>query len=155
MQALANCTLAGHAAAVAAADPTRTVSHALEQASGGCDEANARAAAEALRLLHEARQPAASLAAAPPTPAARTRGGRPRPPTAPRICAAPGCAATHGLHRCRGCRSVRYCSAACQQAHWRAHKAECRRLPAEQQQAAAAAGGGEAGPFQTPAPEES
>ena len=59
--------------------------------------------------------------------------------TPPRVCAAPGCGATSGLRRCAGCATVRYCSAACSRAHWREHRAECRRLQAEQ--AAAAAGG--------------
>ena len=66
--------------------------------------------------------PAAPAAAAPPAPTL---------PPAPRICAAPGCGVTSGLRRCGGCRAVRYCSPACSRAHWRAHKAECRRLQAE------------------------
>lgn len=53
-------------------------------------------------------------------------------------CAAPGCSATHGLRLCAGCHAVRYCSEACSRAHWRVHKAECRRLQAAR---AAAAGG--------------
>ena len=48
----------------------------------------------------------------------------------PRVCAAPGCGATRGLRRCGGCGTVRYCSAACSRAHWRAHKGKCRRLQA-------------------------
>ena len=47
-----------------------------------------------------------------------------------RICAAEGCSANRGLRRCGGCGTVRYCSEACCKAHWRAHKAECRRLQA-------------------------
>ena len=74
--------------------------------------------------------PASVLAVAPP----------PSLPAAPRVCAAPGCGATRGLRRCGGCASVRYCSAACSRAHWRAHKAECRRLQAERAQAS---GGGQ------------
>ena len=66
---------------------------------------------------------------APSQPAAR------RPP-APRICAAPGCGATRGLHRCGGCGTVRYCSEACSRVHWREHRAECRRLQAERAAAA-------------------
>ncbi|EFN51023.1 hypothetical protein CHLNCDRAFT_59342 [Chlorella variabilis] len=45
-----------------------------------------------------------------------------------RVCAAEGCGNTSGLRRCSRCRAVRYCSEACSHAHWKAHKAECRRL---------------------------
>lgn len=38
-------------------------------------------------------------------------------------CEACGCATRQ---RCAGCRAVRYCSAACQRADWRAHKVRCR-----------------------------
>ena len=55
-----------------------------------------------------------------------------------RTCAAPGCGATCGLRLCGGCGTVRYCSEACSRAHWRAHRADCRRLQAEQAAAAAA-----------------
>ena len=64
-----------------------------------------------------------------------------------RTCAAPSCTATGGLRRCGGCGTVRYCSEACSRAHWKAHRAECRRLQADQAAAAAAvAGGGEGEP---------
>ena len=59
-------------------------------------------------------------------------------PVAPRVCANPGCGAKRGLRRCGGCHTVRYCSEACSRTHWREHKAECRRVQAEQAQAAAA-----------------
>ena len=49
-----------------------------------------------------------------------------------RTCAATGCNATHCLRRCGGCGVARYCSDACSRAHWRVHRAECRRLQAEQ-----------------------
>jgi alpha/beta superfamily hydrolase len=39
-------------------------------------------------------------------------------------CAASACDAT-GTLECGGCRSVRYCSPACQRAHWKAHKKAC------------------------------
>ena len=39
-------------------------------------------------------------------------------------CANPGCAG-RGLKACARCQSVRYCSVACQRAHWRAHKPSC------------------------------
>ncbi|KAL4458422.1 hypothetical protein ABPG75_013287 [Micractinium tetrahymenae] len=48
----------------------------------------------------------------------------------PRVCAAEGCSNTRGLRRCAGCGTVRYCSDACQSAHWKAHRPECRRLQA-------------------------
>eukprot|EP00775_Hariotina_reticulata_P001971 gene1971-biopygen3474 len=32
---------------------------------------------------------------------------------------------------CSGCRTARYCSAACQKAHWRSHKAVCKALKAD------------------------
>ena len=68
------------------------------------------------------------------------------PPRPPRVCAAPGCGATRGLKRCSGCGAVRYCSAKCSKAHWRAHKAECRRLQAER----GAAGGASRDPAAEP-----
>ena len=60
-----------------------------------------------------------------------------------RTCAAPGCGTTRGLKRCGGCGAVRYCSEACSRAHWRAHKAECRRVQAVKAAAAGAATGAE------------
>ena len=33
-------------------------------------------------------------------------------------------------HKCARCRTVRYCSAECQAAHWPAHRLHCRNLPA-------------------------
>ncbi len=83
------------------------------------------AAAAAAAAAAEAATAAAAAAAAAAAPARHSR------PPAPRICAAPGCGATHSLRRCGGCGTVRYCSEACCKAHWRAHKAECRRLQAE------------------------
>lgn len=35
------------------------------------------------------------------------------------------------LRRCNGCGMVRYCTEACSKAHWREHRAECRRLQKE------------------------
>ena len=82
---------------------------------------------------------AAPSASAPDVPKASNHLPPPARPPAPRICAASGCGATSGQRRCGGCGTVRYCSAACSKAHWRAHKAECRRLQAQQASAAAAA----------------
>jgi ankyrin repeat protein len=41
-------------------------------------------------------------------------------------CSHPGCSGT-GLLKCTGCRQARYCGKVCQLAHWKAHKADCRR----------------------------
>ena len=76
-------------------------------------------------------QPAQPTAGQPPGAAAARRL-----PPAPRVCAAPGCGATSGLRRCGGCAAVRYCSEACSHAHWRAHRAECRRQQSERAAAA-------------------
>ncbi|KAL4458433.1 hypothetical protein ABPG75_013298 [Micractinium tetrahymenae] len=46
------------------------------------------------------------------------------------VCAAEGCSNSQGLRRCGGCRAVRYCSEACRDSHWKAHRPECRRLRA-------------------------
>lgn len=63
------------------------------------------------------------------SPAIQPPAARQQPTQRPaRVCAAEGCDATRGLRRCGGCGTVRYCSEACCKAHWRAHKAECRRL---------------------------
>jgi hypothetical protein len=40
-------------------------------------------------------------------------------------CSSPGCGGT-GLKKCTGCKNVRYCGAACQLAHWKEHKADCK-----------------------------
>ena len=137
---LLDLVLGRQAEAIAAADPTNAASAALEWLQGadlsqwvGDADGLQRELTEALRLLAAARQAAqagpSAAAATPPQPPQP-----PRPPIAgPRVCAAPGCVATSGLRRCRGCHAVRYCSEACSRAHWRAHKAECRRLVAEQQ----------------------
>jgi hypothetical protein len=45
-------------------------------------------------------------------------------------CSHPGCSGV-GLLKCTGCRQARYCGEACQLAHWKAHKADCRRWSAE------------------------
>ncbi len=42
------------------------------------------------------------------------------------------------LQMCSGCRSSWYCSCYCQRSHWRAHKAECRRVQGEARRASAA-----------------
>jgi hypothetical protein len=56
------------------------------------------------------------------------------PASAAPVCARPGCdAAGDGikLRRCSACRVTRYCSRACQELHWRAHKPVCRAARAE------------------------
>ena len=92
-------------------------------------------------LDHSRHAAAAGSTAAPAATAAAAEPTNQQPPRQPRICAAPGCGATHGLRLCGGCGSVRYCSEACSRAHWRAHRADCRRLQAEQAAAAVAATG--------------
>jgi hypothetical protein len=42
------------------------------------------------------------------------------------------------LQLCSGCRAILYCSGDCQRSHWRAHKAECRRVQEEARRVAAA-----------------
>ncbi len=42
-----------------------------------------------------------------------------------RHCACPGCP-NGGRTRCSACKSVEYCSRACQKLHWAAHKAACK-----------------------------
>lgn len=83
--------------------------------------------------------PSCSAAQAAPSRSAAVPAA-PRPQRPHRVCAAPGCGATHGLRRCRGCYAVLYCSEACSSAHWRAHKPECRRVQAERAAAATPAG---------------
>jgi hypothetical protein len=45
-------------------------------------------------------------------------------------CSHSGCSGA-GLLKCTGCKQARYCGEACQLAHWKAHKADCRRWSAE------------------------
>jgi hypothetical protein len=40
-------------------------------------------------------------------------------------CSYSGCSGA-GLLKCTGCKQARYCGEACQLAHWKAHKADCR-----------------------------
>lgn len=64
--------------------------------------------------------------------------------TVPMVCSA--CATTKGsLSLCTGCRSVRYCSPACQKSHWNYHKSQCKLLRAAADAAAAGAAGTGAG----------
>jgi hypothetical protein len=59
-------------------------------------------------------------------------------------CSIPDCA-KGGTERCARCKTARYCSAACQRAHWATHKPDCARIAAAAAAAASAAGGGGAG----------
>jgi len=53
-----------------------------------------------------------------------------RPPCAPRTIACTGCGVRGAsLALCAGCRTARFCDAACQRANWGAHKSACRRTP--------------------------
>jgi hypothetical protein len=45
-------------------------------------------------------------------------------------CSNVGCSGA-GIMKCTGCRQAQYCGEACQLAHWKAHKADCRRWSAE------------------------
>jgi hypothetical protein len=45
-----------------------------------------------------------------------------------------------GLLRCTACQQVRYCGQQCQQAHWKAHKADCKRRRAELKEGQGATG---------------
>jgi ankyrin repeat protein len=45
-------------------------------------------------------------------------------------CSNVGCSGA-GIMKCTGCKQARYCGEACQLAHWKAHKADCRRWSAE------------------------
>jgi hypothetical protein len=45
-------------------------------------------------------------------------------------CSSTSCSGA-GVKKCTGCKQVRYCGEACQLAHWKAHKADCKRWSAE------------------------
>ena len=111
------------AAAEGAEEPAEEVEEAAAAAALPAEPATphaAEAAGSSTPLPHQPSQPASVQIAA---------------PNPHKICAAPGCGATRGLRLCGGCGTVRYCSEACSHAHWREHRAECRRLQAEQQKA--------------------
>jgi hypothetical protein len=41
-------------------------------------------------------------------------------------CSNPGCDGA-GIKKCTSCKQARYCGEPCQYAHWKAHKADCKR----------------------------
>lgn len=137
------CHLAdqGQSQAFVATCPPDAVEAAVErqfQLAGG----NVGTAVLNMAAARQAAQLELQVAAPMPDPAAQAA-----PP--PRACSGPGCGTTHGrLNRCAGCGSVRYCSVACQAAHWPEHRRQCRRVRA-QRVAAEAAGSSEAGPSQS------
>jgi hypothetical protein len=45
-------------------------------------------------------------------------------------CSNTGCSGA-GIMKCTGCKQARYCGEQCQLAHWKAHKADCKRWSAE------------------------
>jgi ankyrin repeat protein len=47
-------------------------------------------------------------------------------------CSNPQCSGA-GIMKCTGCRQARYCREACQLAHWKAHKADCKRWSSDPQ----------------------
>lgn len=108
---LSSLAVNGQSQAVVAADPSNAAEAALEDGlqrtvSDQSDKADLEAAL---------RSPAAARLRQPP----------------PRVCSAPGCGTTEGrLNRCGACGTVRYCSAACQAAHWPAHRKLCKRSAA-------------------------
>ncbi|KAG2427727.1 hypothetical protein HXX76_012052 [Chlamydomonas incerta] len=100
----------------------------------------------------EPSKPAVAATAAPAAASARPEPGI-------KVCARCGAAAGAGgtrLRKCSRCQAVRYCSEACQTAHWAAgHERECKQLAAALAAAAAAGGsggragrGGDAGPVE-------
>ncbi len=146
-------------AAAAAIQQAGSVMEALGQmAAASDDEQLRRAASRAMRCVTRAMETAAQQqaassgsqpsASADGTAATNSQAAGPADhgeaaAKPARVCAAPSCGATSGLKRCSGCRAVRYCSEACSRAHWRVHKAECRRYQAERAAAAAGEGAGE------------
>lgn len=80
-----------------------------------------RQLAKEVRALEAAGPVGSASAAAPPAAGAAAPPLSPRPPPACWQCGQTGCK----LQRCSGCKAARYCSAACQKLHWKAHKAEC------------------------------
>ena len=52
---------------------------------------------------------------------------KPPPPKPRRECHAPGCGKESRLEMCTGCRTVAYCSDACEAADSERHKPECRK----------------------------
>ena len=146
--------LAGAVAGLISGSPS--TASAVELASGraalqvhaGSSNEHVREAADGVLLLLNAHsaEPAAGgeapngaqpAAAAEVPPAAQPAPLLP----APRVCAAEGCSNATGLRRCGGCARVRYCSTDCRDAHWRAHRRECKRWRAEAAAAEAATSG--------------
>lgn len=153
------CIAAPEYETLGAGSSSSSTSSAVQQTGGSTSEAVAAVATAAA----EAAMSSLSLGSVPAVPAAcgaaaccgegpsqghtqgeREEGGHQhdqdghcsrRPPAAGccAACGAPPAAAAGVLKRCSGCRSVRYCSAACQAQHWPLHKAECRRLVQGQQ----------------------
>ena len=87
----------------------------------------AAAAAKAEEAPPEAAAPAARPAAAEEAGADAARAGKaadpPEPPAERHPCGL--CGAEDARKVCGACKTARYCSAACQRDHWRAHRRNC------------------------------
>jgi ankyrin repeat protein len=56
-------------------------------------------------------------------------------------CSKPGCSGA-GIMKCTACKQARYCQEGCQLAHWKAHKADCKRWRMELDAGKSKGGGG-------------
>lgn len=155
VQHLVAASCAANAAAPGPSDSNKGVgkaaaagSVAAAQGPAGSSAAAARNGAEsssaAAAASNGAESSSAAAAAGSPAPAGASASQPQQQSAAPhKQCA--HCGTTEGkLLRCRGCRTVYFCSDGCQRANWAAHKAACREVQA--QRAAAAGSGGEAAP---------
>ena len=119
VRALHNLLTSSPAAAAAAIEAAGGRA-ALQRHAHSRKEVVQQSAAAVLRMLAEHASPPAA----------------PPPPLTTPVCAAEGCAATAHLRRWGGCGRVRYCSVGCSQAHWYAHRGDCKRWRAEAMAAA-------------------
>ena len=142
VQHLVAASCAANAAAPGPSDSNKGVGKAA--AAGSVAAAQGPAGSSAAAARNGAESSSAAAAAGSPAPAGASASQPQQQSAAPhKQCA--HCGTTEGkLLRCRGCRTVYFCSDGCQRANWAAHKAACREVQA--QRAAAAGSGGEAAP---------